>query len=307
MTDRDDALVVGPEHAGARLDVFLRAAIEGLGRAGAKRLVEEGRVRVNGRRAPKALALAEGDRVSVEALDADHAAVGAVADPELALDVVLEDPSFVVVNKEAGVPSQPLRPGERGTVANALVHRYPEMAGLAADAREAGLVHRLDVGTSGLLLAARTTEAYAALRGALTDGAIEKHYLALVGAALEAPSSIEHALASDGPRGQRMRACFSTEDLVRYDGKPATTEVLRVEPRGAFFLVEVRAFRAQRHQVRVHLAAEGAPLVGDALYGGPEADGVTHHLLHASFLGFDHPTTGERVELRSEPPATWPR
>lgn len=306
MTDQQGkAFVVEGDAAGLRLDVFLRERIEGLGRAGARRLAEEGRVRVNGRRAPKSHVLAAGDEVRVE--DLLEASVAVTPEDDPALVIAYEDEDVVVVDKRAGVPTQPLRPGERGTVANALVARYPEMAGLGPDARDAGLIHRLDVGTSGLLLAARTKQAFEALTEALRAEGIDKEYLALVRGTPEAPRVVDYALASEPGERRRMRACFSLDEIVRYDGKPATTELLEATEHGAYTLLRVRARKAVRHQVRAHLAAEGYPLVGDTLYGGPEAPGVTHHLLHASLLAFDHLRSGQRIELKSPAPSTWPR
>ncbi len=290
--------------AGSRLDVFLRSRIEGLGRAGAKRLSEEGLVRINGRRAPKSALLAAGDRVEVEALE--HATVGVVPEEDPALAIAYEDEDLVVVDKRAGVPTQPLRPGERGTVANALLYRYPEMSGLGSDPREAGLIHRLDVGTSGLVIAARSRASHDKLTEMLRQEEIEKRYLALVRGTPETPRTIEYALAPEPGERSRMRACFSLDEVVRYDGKPAVSEVLSATPRGEFSVVEVSAKRGARHQVRAHLAAEGYPLVGDTLYGGVEHEGAHHHLLHASLVSFAHPLTGKEVRVESPLPSAWP-
>lgn len=275
---------------GTRLDRVLCERLT-LSRSQVKRMFEAGEVRRNGRRAGKGELVAQGDRVD---LGAELRASRALPDPTLPLGVLLEDDHLVVVDKPPGVPSHPLRPGELGCIANALLARYPEMAATGYDDRQPGLVNRLDNDTSGLLLAARTPEAFSALRGALEAGQIDKSYLALVARPLR-PQTIELSLAPSPKHRARVE--------VNALGRPASTSVHACRPHGELFLVELRACRAYRHQVRAHLAAIGAPIVGDALYGGIFA---ARHFLHASRLAFTHPVTGLPVEVRAEPPADWP-
>lgn len=292
---------VTADEAGRRLDVALVRRLDGIGRAGAKKLIEQGVVRVNGRKIRKGAVLARGDFVELLELPggADFA-----AEPDLAvpLEVVLEDASFVVVSKPAGVPTHPLRPGELGTAAGGLVARYPEMAGVGYNRREPGICHRLDNDTSGLLLAARTPEAFDRLTAQLKRGAIDKRYQALCAGRVSAPRLIDLPIAND-PRNRRIvRVCEDPRDVVRLGGRDALTEILEARPMGRFSFVEVRARTARRHQVRAHLAAIGHPLAGDELYGGPPLPGLLGHFLHASRLVFAHPVTGADVDARAELP-----
>ncbi|HEX5657670.1 MAG TPA: RluA family pseudouridine synthase, partial [Polyangiales bacterium] len=167
-------LDIQEQEVGTRLDRVLCNRLT-LSRAQVKRLFEAGEVRRNGRRAGKGELCAKGDRVELGAELRDSRALP----DELPLDVRHEDDALVIIDKPPGMPSHPLRPGELGCAANALLARYPEMGGTGYDDRQPGLVNRLDNDTSGLLLAARSPESFAALRSALESGAIEKRYLAL--------------------------------------------------------------------------------------------------------------------------------
>jgi len=281
------------DQAGQRLDRFL-CDRERLSRANARRLIGAGHVRVNGRRAPAGQRLVAGDEVSV----AEEAAVSDLTarQPEPALEICYEDAWMVVAAKPAGVPSHPLRPGESGTVATALVARYPEMAGVGYSAREPGIVHRLDTDTSGLILAARNLSTFGALRGQLERGEIDKRYLALCRGRPAVPS-VHHAWLS--ARGRRV----GLRDHPFDDAQSVSTELLGAEDHGTHCLVEVRVHLARRHQVRAHLAALGYPLAGDALYGGEDLPGLRGHFLHASQLMLAHPRTGAALVVRAELPA----
>jgi 23S rRNA pseudouridine1911/1915/1917 synthase len=277
--------------AGARLDKLLVQKVPGLGRAGAKRLFAEGRVRVvsdgRGRRAVKGDVAAAGDAIE---LDLDESARGsaAVPDPDAPLHVLLETPQVVVVDKPAGQPTAPLDPGERGTLANALLARYPEVASTGFSPREPGLCHRLDTGTSGIVLAARTPEAFETLTGALKEGRLDKRYLVICAAAdLPESGTIDIPLAPHPKDRRRVYACIHPRDVARLGPRPASTGYQKLRERGPWALCEVRAPKAARHQIRAHFAAIGHPLAGDVLYGGPplgpEPEG-SRHALHAHHL-----------------------
>jgi 23S rRNA pseudouridine1911/1915/1917 synthase len=285
------ALHILENEAGSRLDRVLCARL-GLSRAEAKRLFSGGEVRRNGRRADKGDLVVTGDRIE---LGSELSDPRARPDPDVTLRVLFEDPALVVVDKPAGMPSHPLRPGELGCLANGLVARYPEMAQTGYDMRQPGLVNRLDNDTSGLVLAARDAVIFGQLRAQLEQGEIHKTYLALVEHPLEA-QVVELPLAPSS----RHRARVEVSAL----GRPARSEITRCWRRGALYMVEVESSKAYRHQVRVHLAALGAPIVGDSLYGGGEG---RQHYLHASFLGFVHPATGVELRINSELPDGWPK
>lgn len=285
-------LEVGDAAAGKRVDLFVGDALA-LSRARVKALFEAEAVRVNGRKVKKGQAVARGDRVEVE-LPEGPSSPAAVPDAALPLQVLSADDALVFVDKPAGTPSQPLQPGEQGTIANALVARFPEMATVGDDPREAGLCHRLDVETSGVLLAARTRAAWEALRAAFgAERAVEKRYLALVTGPLADEGTIDVPLAH---AGDHVRPALGEE------GRPALTEFTVRARQGEYSLVDVRLVTGVLHQVRAHLAAVGAPLVGDTLYGGRAEPGLTRFFLHAAALGVRHPVSGDWVRVESPLP-----
>jgi 23S rRNA pseudouridine1911/1915/1917 synthase len=277
-----------------RLDKAV-ARLFGVSRGRAMDWIAEGRVRIDGKRAPKGARVGPGARISVDKPPPDQPA----PQPELPIRVVHADAHIVVADKPAGMPSHPLKPGERGTAANALVGRFPELAGVGPQAREGGLVHRLDTDTSGLLLAARTDAAHAMLREQFTARTVDKGYLALVAGELHAGGEIALPLAHDGPK---MRAVSDESYAEEHGARPALTRFTPLERRGGFTLVEVQIPTGVMHQIRAHLAFIGHPLAGDALYGGPTLPGLARHFLHAAQLSFAHPDAG-RPRFESPLPA----
>jgi 23S rRNA pseudouridine1911/1915/1917 synthase len=285
----------GAEADGLRVDRFVCVQYPALGRAGARRLIEAGEVRVNGRAAAAGQRLRAGDTVEV-ALAAE--APPALADPDAPLCVVYEDAFLVCADKPAGMPAHPLVRGERDTLASALLARYPELAHVGYSAREPGIVHRLDTGTSGLMLAARDPDTFEALRAQLARGEIDKRYLALCAGVPGAPAVHEAWLSARGKRVRVAREPIASGELVR-------TELLSAQRVGASdcALVSVRVHVARRHQIRAHLAALGHAIAGDELYGGPVLPGLTRHFLHAAELHLVHPRSGAPLSLVSGLPA----
>jgi 23S rRNA pseudouridine1911/1915/1917 synthase len=290
LTVGDDAVT-----AGARLDAFVHVAVPALSRRLVRRLIAEGGIRVNGRRAPKGARLRRGDVVTLPALPASIA-----PEPALSLAIAHEDDALVAVEKPGGMPGHALDPRQRGTAAAFLVARYPEM-GRVGDPLAPGLVHRLDTGTSGLLLAARTPDAHGAVRAALAARAVEKRYQAVVeGRARELDGArIAVALAHDARDRRRMAPATGTARAW-----PAETAVVVLDVCGARTLLEVTIRTGVTHQVRAHLAYAGHPVAGDALYGGAPADlPPGRHALHAARLALPHPSDGRALAIESPLPA----
>jgi 23S rRNA pseudouridine1911/1915/1917 synthase len=276
---------------GARLDKAVADLFPELSRARAKRAIEMSAVRVNGRRAPKGASVARGDVIRVDVAQvADAPAVGTPGAP---LKVVLETAQLLVVDKPAGQPTAPLRPGETGTLVNAVLGRYPELVpdGLEGffghSAREPGIVHRLDTDTSGALLVARTAQAFGALKAALKEGKLDKRYL-LVCAEQGLPDegTIDMPIANHPKDQRRVYVCVHPRDVMRYEPRPALTRYRVVQRAGARALVEVKVDKALRHQIRAHFAEIGHPLAGDELYGGQVIRALGRHALHASGIAY---------------------
>ena len=273
---------------GTRLDVWLAKQFHQLSRRGAQAFVEQGKVRVNQRTSSKSQMLNSGDKVALLVEPAPKN-WRPLANPELPIDVVIEDNAFLVVNKPSGMPSTANSPDDRLTLANAIIARYPECAGIGGHNGDAGLLHRLDNDTSGLLIAARHVRAYKTLKSMQENNQIEKRYLALVSLAaqLQAPQTISVPLDAKRKGSKKVA-------VVR-GGQRAVTHVEEITAMGAFGLVKLLIYRGVRHQIRVHLAQQGAPICGDPLYDGPVVPGLDRLFLHASGLTFFHPVTNQPV------------
>ncbi len=282
----------------ARLDRYLADAL-GLSRSKVMEAFEKGEVRVDGRRARKGDPVAPGSEVTAT-IAAESSPP--LAQPELPLAVLLEDAAFVALDKPAGMPTHPLQEGERGTLANALIARYPECATASDEVRECGFAHRLDVETSGAIVAARSAPAWRALRDRFGAREVGKVYLALVGGAPGEGGEIDIPIAHHPKNPRRMIACATEEGARELKARPALTRFSVRERLGDFTLVEVEIPTGVTHQIRVHLAAVGAPVAGDALYGGPPIEGLGRQFLHAARLEFPHPVSGAKVSLEAPLP-----
>jgi 23S rRNA pseudouridine1911/1915/1917 synthase len=285
--------MAGAEDAGLRLDAFLAARGAAPSRAAAQRLIERGAVTVDGRPRPKNHRIGAGERVEVETATAEPAAR---AQEAVQFEIVHEDEHLLVVDKPAGVVTHPA-PGHHGpTLAEALAH----LAAGGTHPERAGIVHRLDRDTAGLLVVARSDEAHAALQKMMKEREVTREYTALVEGHPDTESgTIDAAIGRD----RANRTVMST----RTDrGRHAVThfEVLERLPRTA--LLRIRLETGRTHQIRAHLAAIEHPVVGDPQYGGRESGrrlGLEHQFLHASRLMFRHPFTRELVACESKPPA----
>jgi 23S rRNA pseudouridine1911/1915/1917 synthase len=292
-------ITVAETLAGRRLDAFLAAAGAAPSVSAARRSIDAGLVRVDGRRQKKGTPVRAGQVVDVEAAVAMPA-------PIPALELLYEDAELVAVNKPAGVPSQSLAAGEEGTMASALVARFPECGQASDDPREGGLGHRLDRDTTGVLLAARSPACWRLLRERLS-GASVKTYLAEVRGAPFAPVPSPFVASAgagrwvvDGPIGRTGRRGARVQVGGGRQPLSARTEVTVLEERDGGTLVEARLVRGRAHQVRAHLAHLGHPVIGDELYG--DETGSTPLRLHARSVELAHPISGQPLVIEAPPP-----
>jgi len=283
--------VVPASLQGARLDKAITQQLPDLSRARVKRAIELGAVRVNGRRMPKGGTVAAGDAVRIDV--AQVVDVPAVGTPDAPLKVVLETAQVVVVDKPAGQATAPLRPGEIGTLVNAVLGRFPELVPDGPDgfighsAREPGIIHRLDTETSGAVVVARSAAVFETLKTALKAGRLDKRYwLVCAGQGLADTGTIEFPLTNHPKDQRRVYACIHPRDVVRYEPRPACTRYRVQQRAGTWALVEVSVGKALRHQIRAHFAAIGHPLAGDELYGGPVIRALGRHALHAARVAY---------------------
>ncbi|HUJ30936.1 MAG TPA: RluA family pseudouridine synthase [Candidatus Acidoferrum sp.] len=294
---------VPEEHAGQRLDRFLTAQLPEMTRSRVQVLMDEGRVRVDGAALKPSHRVAAGEVIVVEIPPAPPAGV---EPEEIPLDVLYEDRDVAVINKPANMIVHPGAGADSGTMVAALLHRFGGMDGLSAvgGPLRPGIVHRLDKGTSGALLIARTNPAHKKLVDEFRDRRVEKTYVALLHGKVKGESGrIEMPIARDLRRRSRMTA-------RRREGRDARTD-WRIRLRlGAFSFVEADLHTGRTHQIRVHFSALGCPVVGDTLYGAPRQERAGNELLpplarnflHAARLAFEHPRTGKRMQFRAPLP-----
>jgi 23S rRNA pseudouridine1911/1915/1917 synthase len=278
---------------GERLDRVV-ALLADVSRREAVELIAGGAVSVNGRAPGKpSLRLSSGDEVVVEV---PERSTGPGAEPDIAVTVVHEDDEVIVVDKPPHLVVHPGSGVRGGTLVNGLLARYPELAPIGEEDRP-GIVHRLDKGTSGLLMVARTPRAHRSLVEQLAARTVTRRYLALVDGLVESDEGL-----IDAPLGRSARR--ATRRAVVADGRPARTRY-RVErrfPAAGCTLMTCRLETGRTHQIRAHLAAIGHPVVGDALYGGPAPAHLARPFLHAAHLGFEHPVSGRWLSFDSDLP-----
>ena len=290
---REEFLVTPESGAGARLDVFLAAHVAGLTRSQAGKAADEGRALVNDVPKKPGAILRPGDRVVLTRPEAPPAGL---EPQDIPLKVLYRDDDLIVLDKPFGLVVHPGAGVRSGTLVNALLHAFPEVIWVGEGDRP-GIVHRLDMETSGVMVVARSPRAYESLKGQFKDRRVKKVYRALVWGRMPGPEGRIDAPIGRHPRhGQRMS--------VR-TRKPRAAETLFtvLEEFRQTTLLEVRPLTGRTHQIRVHLAAAGHPLVGDTRYGRKRGGKRYPRLfLHACRLSFAHPATGAVVEFASALP-----
>ncbi|MBV9081339.1 MAG: RluA family pseudouridine synthase [Acidobacteriaceae bacterium] len=288
-------LTAAASDAGKRLDTFLHERLPQFSRSRLQSWIKEDRVLLGGKGVRASHILRGGEQISVE----PGSLPSLKAEPEdIRVRILYEDIDVVVVDKPAGMVVHAGAGHHRGTLVNALLHRFGTLAG--GDDVRPGIVHRLDRDTSGVLVIARTDAAHQALARQFHDRTIEKTYLAIVHGRMKQPCGrIDAPIARDPVRRVRMTARLAS-------GRSALTEYRVIEELGRFSLLEVKIRTGRTHQIRVHLSNLHHPIVGDRLYGAPAAlpglPALHRFFLHAHRLRFRSPSTGDWIEIESPVP-----
>src|SRR6188474_2944719 len=290
------------DHAGDRLDRFLTAQVPDFSRSQIQRLIEDGHVTHSRYKKVKANNdIREGDVIGVEMPDVQPSSM---LPEDLPLDILFNDPDLVVANKPSGMVVHPAAGNPSGTLVNALLHHVKDLSGIGGEVRP-GIVHRLDKGTSGVMVIAKNDDAHKELARQFHDREVEKEYVALTWGLVQQRKRINAAIGRDPKNRVKMSTRAGR-------ARHAVTRVTWSRDLKGVTLVRVAIATGRTHQIRVHLSAIGHPIVGDALYGGVHrrvaqslraVQRLTRPFLHAERIAFTHPRTGERMSFTAPLPA----
>ena len=299
---------VGAPASGTRLDLFLAAACADLSRSRIQRLIEEGAVRVDGAPVKRAHPVRAGESVTVEV---PEPRTSELLPEDIPLSILYEDDQLLAIDKPAGLVVHPAPGHPSGTLVNALLHHVRDLAGVGGELRP-GIVHRLDRDTSGVLLVAKTDRAHQMLSRQMRRRSLRKEYLALVaGVPRVRKGEVSLAVGRDPRDRKRMKALRPAESGLPAGAREARTlyEIERDWFPLGLALLRCRLVTGRTHQIRVHLAASGLPIVGDPVYGRPRYARVANpelrrrlvefprQALHAERIAFHHPVSQELIEI----------
>lgn len=292
--------IVPAEYDGQRLDRFLVLVLEQHSRSQIQKLIALGHVTLPRKEARANLAVHEGDRVTVVVQDAAPSRLEGEALP---LEIIYQDADLAVLNKPAGMVVHPGAGHATGTLVNALLHHLTDLSGIGGEMRP-GIVHRLDRGTSGVMVVAKNDAAHQELARQFHDREIEKEYVALVWGVVQAGRRIDAAIGRDPANRQKMSARSK-------HARHAVTRITRAKHLAGVTLCQVAIHTGRTHQIRVHLSAIGHPIVGDTLYGGAHrrvagdiraVQRLERPFLHSERLAFHHPKDARRLEFTAPLP-----
>jgi 23S rRNA pseudouridine1911/1915/1917 synthase len=307
--DSSTPILVPSENAGARLDHFLTGQLRNISRSRVQQLISEEKVVVDGKPSKASLKLRGGETIEILG-EPQRPPLKAIAE-EIPLDIVYEDDDLAVINKPAGMmvhagAGATDEARNRGTLVNALLHHFSTLSGLGGELRP-GIVHRLDKETSGLIVVAKNDETHRKLSAQFAAREVKKKYVALVhGWVTKDSETINQNISRDNLRRTRMTTSHA-------GGRVAVTHyrvTRRIDTKsGKFTLLDIKIDTGRTHQIRVHLAALGHPVVGDTIYGAPRqtrgklaAISLKRNFLHAAELEFRHPQSGQLISVKSDLP-----
>ena len=278
---------------GERLDVFLARMDETLSRSRVQRLIADGHVMVDGKTPKASQRLSEGATVAVEIPEPEATDI---LPEKIPLDILYEDEDVIVVNKARGMVVHPAAGVSRGTLVNALLAHCKDLSGINGALRP-GIVHRLDKDTSGVMIAAKNDAAHRSLAEQIQQKTAKRVYWAILTGNIAEEEGVIHGAIGRNPKDRQKMA------VVRENGKDATTKFRVLERFGTYTLVECRLMTGRTHQIRVHMAYIGHPVVGDPKYGAKKCPfSIEGQALHSKTLMFTHPRTGERMEFEAPLP-----
>lgn len=290
---------IDPEEVGLRIDQYLADALEGVSRSQVQKWMAQGRIyseKSKGTPLKKNYTLEKNDVITV---DMPEPEVLDILAEDIPLEIIYEDDQVLVVNKPQGMVVHPAPGNYRGTLVNAILYHIKDLSDIGGVIRP-GIVHRIDKDTSGLLMIAKTNLAHQSLSEQLKDHSVDRVYVALVHGGFSKDSGTINAPIGRHPQNRLKMA------ILERTGREAITHYEVLERLGPYTLVECRLETGRTHQIRVHLASIGHPLIGDPLYGAKkEKNKADGQYLHAKVLGFEHPVTGDRMVFSAPIPGNF--
>ena len=299
-------LKVETDQSGTRLDRFVLLHLPSTSRSLVVETIAGGKILVNSHVAAKSYRLSPGDSVKILELP-ESSDIRVLPNAAIELEILHEDAGIIVINKQAGLPVHPINRAETQTLANGLVTKWPELAGIGDNALFPAFVHRLDTETSGVIVAAKTTEIYEQLRTMFTGRKISKTYIALVHGALTKDGEVVTLLMHDpAHRGRMIPAPADSGDRAGGERVYRAVSVFKtLQTWPDYSLVEVDMLTGITHQIRAQLAVLGNPIVGDKIYSSKQQraeSNLPRHFLHAAKIGFRHPATGQHCDFEAPLP-----
>lgn len=288
-----NTLVVDEINKGKRLDSYISDNMDKISRSFAQKLIENQQVTINGKNKKASYKVCAGDNIQVDVPEAQGTKLKA---QDIPVDVVYEDKDIIVVNKPKGMVVHPANGNPDGTLVNAILAMCKDsLSGIGGEIRP-GIVHRLDKDTSGLLIIAKNNEAHVKMSKQIQDRLVTKKYIALIrGVVKDDEATIDMPIARSKVDRKKM--------AVDKDGKQAVTHFKVIKRYRGYTLLEIKIDTGRTHQIRVHMAKIGYPVVGDMVYSnGKNEFGIEGQMLHAKSLEFSHPITGKKMHLEAPLP-----
>lgn len=288
-----NTLVVDEINKGKRLDSYISDNMDKISRSFAQKLIENQQVTINGKNEKASYKVCAGDNIQVDVPEAQGTKLKV---QDIPVDVVYEDKDIIVVNKPKGMVVHPANGNPDGTLVNAILAMCKDsLSGIGGEIRP-GIVHRLDKDTSGLLIIAKNNEAHVKMSKQIQDRLVTKKYIALIrGVVKDDEATIDMPIARSKVDRKKM--------AVDKDGKQAVTHFKVIKRYRGYTLLEIKIDTGRTHQIRVHMAKIGYPVVGDMVYSnGKNEFGIEGQMLHAKSLEFSHPITGKKMHLEAPLP-----